>query len=52
MMAGRTSVLSETCPVRHRDPFDRRLVAQAMLEDLVLVSNERIFEDYSVKRLW
>ena len=39
-------------PGQHRDPFDRMLVAQAMLEDLVLVSNERAFEDYGVKRLW
>lgn len=39
-------------PGQHRDPFDRMLVAQAMLEDLVLVSNERAFEGYSVKRLW
>jgi PIN domain nuclease of toxin-antitoxin system len=39
-------------PGHHRDPFDRMLVAQAMAEDLVLVSNERAFENYSVKRLW
>jgi PIN domain nuclease of toxin-antitoxin system len=36
----------------HRDPFDRMLVAQAMLEDLVLVSNEHAFDAYGVKRLW
>lgn len=36
----------------HRDPFDRMLVAQAMLEDLTLVSNERVFDAYGVKRLW
>lgn len=36
----------------HRDPFDRMLIAQAMLEDLTLVSNERIFDAYGVKRLW
>ena len=39
-------------PGQHRDPFDRMLIAQAMLEDLVLVTNERAFEHYSVKRLW
>lgn len=37
---------------RHQDPFDRMLIAQAMLDDLVLVSNERVFDDYSVRRLW
>jgi PIN domain nuclease of toxin-antitoxin system len=39
-------------PGSHRDPFDRMLVAQAMLEDLTLVSNERTFDVYGVKRLW
>lgn len=37
---------------RHRDPFDRMLIAQAMLEDLTLVSNERAFDAYGVRRLW
>jgi PIN domain nuclease of toxin-antitoxin system len=36
----------------HADPFDRMLMAQALLEDLNLVSNERAFDAYGVKRLW
>ena len=36
----------------HRDPFDRMLIAQAMFEGLTLVSNERAFDAYGVKRLW
>jgi len=39
-------------PGPHRDPFDRMLIAQAMLDDLVLVSNELSFDAYSVRRLW
>ena len=39
-------------PGPHRDPFDRMLVAQALLEGLVLVSNEQPFDGYGVKRLW
>ena len=39
-------------PGPHRDPFDRMLVAQAMLDKLVLVSNERIFDAFGVRRLW
>lgn len=39
-------------PGPHRDPFDRMLIAQAMLEDLVLVSNEQPFDVYGVRRLW
>jgi PIN domain nuclease of toxin-antitoxin system len=39
-------------PGPHRDPFDRMLIAQAVLENLVLVSNESVFDAYAVKRLW
>ena len=39
-------------PGPHRDPFDRMLIAQAALDDLVLVSNERAFDAYGVPRLW
>jgi PIN domain nuclease of toxin-antitoxin system len=39
-------------PGPHRDPFDRMLIAQAMLDDLVLVSNEHAFAAYGVRRLW
>jgi PIN domain nuclease of toxin-antitoxin system len=39
-------------PGPHRDPFDRMLVAQALLEKLVLVSNEAVFDAYGVSRLW
>ena len=39
-------------PGVHRDPFDRMLIAQAQAENLVLVSNEAIFDSYGVQRLW
>ena len=39
-------------PGPHRDPFDRMLIAQAALADLVLVSNETVFDRYGVRRLW
>ena len=35
-----------------RDPFDRMLIAQALTHDLVVVSNERLFDRYGVRRLW
>lgn len=35
-----------------RDPFDRMLIAQSQLEDLPLISVERIFDRYGVTRLW
>ena len=39
-------------PGPNRDPFDRMLVAQAMIEDLMIVSNEVQFDSYGVKRVW
>lgn len=36
----------------HRDPFDRMLIAQALADHLVLVSNETLFDRFSVPRLW
>ena len=39
-------------PSDHRDPFDRMLIAQALSNDLTLVSTEQLFERYGVRRLW
>ncbi len=36
----------------HRDPFDRLLVAQASIEDLLLVTADRRLRDYAVKVVW
>ena len=36
----------------HGDPFDRMLVAQAQLEDLPIVSRDRVFDECAVTRLW
>jgi PIN domain nuclease of toxin-antitoxin system len=39
-------------PFHHRDPFDRMLIAQAMVEDLVVLSRDPSFRRYSVTQLW
>jgi PIN domain nuclease of toxin-antitoxin system len=36
----------------HRDPFDRMLVAQALIEGVPLATNEEIFDQLGVDRLW
>lgn len=36
----------------HKDPFDRMIIAQALAEDLVLISNETLFDRFGVRRLW
>jgi PIN domain nuclease of toxin-antitoxin system len=43
---------AESLPGLHRDPFDRMLIAQATLADLVLVSNKAVFDRYGIRRLW
>jgi PIN domain nuclease of toxin-antitoxin system len=42
-------VAAGSLPRHHADPFDRMLVAQARLEDLVLVSEDRAFPRYGVR---
>jgi PIN domain nuclease of toxin-antitoxin system len=39
-------------PLVHRDPFDRLMVAQAMLMGLTLLSCDTIFDRYGAKRIW
>lgn len=39
-------------PLHHRDPFDRLLVAQALIEDMVIVSKDDILSAYGVTVLW
>ncbi len=39
-------------PGPHRDPFDRMLIAQALAENVPIVSNDRALDGYGVKRLW
>ena len=41
-----------TLPFHHRDPFDRLLVAQAMVESLPVVSTDTTLDAYSITRLW
>ena len=36
----------------HRDPFDRMLIVQAQAEGVPVASNETIFDDYGITRLW
>lgn len=42
----------ETLPDHHRDPFDRLLIAQAIVENLTLVTRDPVFRAYGVKILW
>ena len=39
-------------PFHHRDPFDRLLVAQAMHEQMPMISADPAFDAYGIRRLW
>jgi len=41
-----------TLPSHHRDPFDRLLIAQALVEGLSIVGVDAAFDAYGVARLW
>jgi PIN domain nuclease of toxin-antitoxin system len=38
--------------IPHKDPFDRLLIAQATIEAVPLVSNEKLFDIFGIERLW
>jgi PIN domain nuclease of toxin-antitoxin system len=42
----------QNLPTHHKDPFDRLLIAQANVEDAVLVSKDPLFAMYAVKLAW
>jgi PIN domain nuclease of toxin-antitoxin system len=39
-------------PLHHRDPFDRLLICQAIVEGLPILSADSAFDDYPVQRIW
>jgi PIN domain nuclease of toxin-antitoxin system len=41
-----------TLPFHHRDPFDRLLIAQALTEQIAIISADRVFDSYFVLREW
>jgi PIN domain nuclease of toxin-antitoxin system len=44
-------IVAAGLPRHHNDPFDRMLIAQAMTQDLTLVSADRVFTRYDVPLL-
>jgi PIN domain nuclease of toxin-antitoxin system len=39
-------------PFHHRDPFDRLIIAQALVEGIPIVGRDGAFDEYGVQRLW
>lgn len=39
-------------PFHHRDPFDRLLIAQAIVEQVAILSNDPVFDNDGIEREW
>jgi len=39
-------------PGTHKHPFDRMLLAQAHMENLTIIGNHTLLDDYGVQRVW
>jgi PIN domain nuclease of toxin-antitoxin system len=39
-------------PLYHSDPFDRLIIAQAMVEEMAVLTSDRIFEKYPIDVIW
>jgi PIN domain nuclease of toxin-antitoxin system len=44
--------LQSTLPLHHRDPFDRLIVAQALFENVPIVSADAQLDAYGIQRIW
>lgn len=45
-------VKGTSLPFHHKDPFDRMLAAQCLVEDIALLSSDPLFDQYGVRRIW
>ena len=39
-------------PLHHRDPFDRLIIAQALSENMKVISIDENFDKYGIHRIW
>jgi PIN domain nuclease of toxin-antitoxin system len=39
-------------PLHHRDPFDRLLIAQSLVENIPVISSDAAFDAYAIQRFW
>lgn len=46
------AISAEKLPMIHKDPFDRMLIAQAILNGMTLISADEVFGGYTVSLLW
>jgi PIN domain nuclease of toxin-antitoxin system len=46
------ALVAEKLQLFHKDPFDRMLIAQALIGGLAIVTPDRAFEPYPVRVIW
>jgi PIN domain nuclease of toxin-antitoxin system len=46
------ALILQNLPFHHKDPFDRLLVAQAMVNQIPLLSADQQLSAYDIERLW
>ncbi len=51
-ISGAHGKLAGELPPHHRDPFDRVIVAQTLIEDRVLVSSDSVLSRYGIPVIW
>jgi PIN domain nuclease of toxin-antitoxin system len=39
-------------PLHHADPFDRMIIVQAMVEQMTVLTSDRVFEKYPIDVIW
>jgi PIN domain nuclease of toxin-antitoxin system len=42
----------DSLPTHHKDPFDRLLASQAIVEGATLLSSDPVFDQYAVEHTW
>lgn len=42
----------ESLKFYHRDPFDRLIICQAIVEEIPVLSSDKILSKYPIKRIW
>jgi len=46
------ALAAEKLQLFHKDPFDRMLIAQAIMGGLAIITSDRAFEPYPVRVIW
>jgi PIN domain nuclease of toxin-antitoxin system len=47
-----TAISAATHPLVHRDPFDRIIIAEALKENVSVLTKDRTFAKYGARTLW